>query len=173
MSVCERYCLWIKRPASYWFSWYLKAMLQGMVKTKLWVYFALAVIGCTGGGVWYKLIEQGHSVDSRDLIVAVCIALPSLIGTTMLDYLLEEPKPSSVLWIALLAGVVSLACVVCTYRFGWERPVYVAVVVTLLLAWMIKGRDNKFSCESNNDNNSAVGGDLNKDVLGNIGEDMV
>lgn len=171
MSVYDRYHAWVNGPSSVWCSWYLKAVLQGVVKTKLWVYFTLAVVGCTGGGVWYKLIEQGLSVDGRDVLVAVCTALPSLIGTTMLDYLLEEPKPSSVLWIALFAGVVSLVCVVCAYRFGLKGPAYVAVVITLLVAWAIKGRDIKFACESTQ--NNAVGGDLDNDVSGRIGEDLV
>jgi hypothetical protein len=89
----------------------------------------------------------------------------------MLDYLLEEPKPSSVLWIALFAGVVSLVCVVCAYRFGLKVPAYVAVVITLLVAWAIKGRDIKFACESTQ--NNAAGGDLDNDVSGRIGEDLV
>ena len=171
MRVCDRYYAWVNSPSSFWCTWYLKSLLQGVVKTKLWVYFFLAVIGCTGGGLWYKLIEQGLSVDGKDILVALCIALPSLIGTTMLDYLLEEPEPRSVLWVALFAGVVSLLCVICAYRFDWNAPAYTAVVITLLMSWAIKGGDNKFSCGSVQ--NNAAGGDTDNDVTGKVGKDLI
>lgn len=171
MNVRERYRKWLNEPSTTWPLWYLKATLQGVAKTKLWVYFVLAVVGCTGGGIWYKFIEQGLSVNAREILAALCVALPSLIGTTILDYLLVEPEPRSVLWIALLAGVMSLVCVVCAYRFDWKDPAYVAVIMTLFLSWAIKGHDRKFSCD--NIRNNADGGELGNDVSGVIGDDKV
>lgn len=171
MSTCERYCLWINRPASNWLSWYLKAFLQGVTKTKLWVYFILAIVGCAGTGVWIVLIKNGLPCNGNKILEPLCMALPPLIGTTGLDYLLEEPEPSSVLWITVLAEVISFLCVLISYMYGLMGPVYAAVVITLLLTWMIKGRDGKFSCEASTDN--AAGGNLNNDVSGKVGEDKV
>ena len=171
MNVCDRYQRWVKSPSSTWPSWYIKSSLQGVVKTKLWIYFILAIIGCAGSSIWYKLIVQGPSVTDSEVLVALCAALPSLIGTTMLDYLLEEPSPRSVMWVALLVGVFSLVCVVCAYRFELMPPAYVAVIITLSISWAIKGRDSRFSCD--NTGNSADGGSLDNAISGNIGEDKV
>ena len=171
MSVSERYCQWINEPASNWFLWYLKSLLQGVPKTKLWVYFILVVVGCAGTGVWIELIKNGLSPTGDNILKPLCVALPPLIGATGLDYLLEEPEPSSVLWTTVLAEVISFVCVLISYINGLMGPIFVAVVITLLLTWMIKGRDRKFSSENNNDN--AVGGDLNNDVSGKVGEDKV
>ena len=173
MSVCDRYWSWINRPASNWFSWYLKAFLQGVTKTKLWVYFILAIVGCAGTGVWIELIKNGLPCSGKTILEPLCMALPPLIGITGLDYLLEEPEPSSVLWITVLAEVISFLCVLISYRYELMGPVTAALVITLLLTWMIKGRDNKFSCETNNDYDNASGGDINKEVPGDIGGDKV
>lgn len=162
--MCMGYHNWLRSPSSTWGGWYLRSSLQGCAKTKLWVYFLLTVGLGTGGGILYKIIEQGQLLNREEFLTALCSSLPSLMGATLLDYLLDDPEPKTVLWIALLGGVMSFVLVICAYRFQSVPFVCVATVLTLLLAWAIKGKDKRFSC--NHNAMDAVGGNAAKGVSG-------
>ncbi len=124
-------------------SWFLRSFFKGF---NLYFCVVMTFCICIAEFSFFITLRTHFNMSAKELAEPLYWALPALIGTTMLDYLLELKKRPAVTMVALLF-LVALGYF--AYGFHVCEPTvnkfYVITLGVVYLAWCIKVRDPRMN----------------------------
>lgn len=123
--------------------WFLKSFLKGFN-----LYFLVMMVFCVGIAELSYLYAflTNPDLGVKRLGELLFLALPALIGTTILDYVLEMRKRPTVSLVALLVLVI-LACLACCLhvRGQDDSSMYFITLGVVFFFWCVKAYDPKMN----------------------------